>query len=46
MDKNLKKYKKHEQQIILIQKIIRGYLVRKELTRPTDSFTTIFLKKC
>lgn len=45
MDKTLKKYKNNISDIILIQKIMRGYLVRKKLTSNTDSLTAEILEK-
>lgn len=34
-----------KKKIILIQKVIRGYLVRKDLTKIKDNFTVDFLKR-
>lgn len=39
MSKIFNKYKKYVNQIIFIQKIVRGYLVRKTLRNTTDNFT-------
>lgn len=45
MDKTLNKYENKLNGIILVQKIIRGHLVRKNLSNNSDSYTPDILEK-